>query len=858
MGALPLPAPGTVSETGAPPEKLIRPLIVGLTILLLAGDARWAQTGSTSEEARRQPLLVGAVVRHREVGTLMVQAEAGRYLIPLEPFAQVAGCTVQKEEAATRFITPLGSVDLMPEDLWIDEGTVYLRQAAIESKLATPVSFDSSRFVLVFDLPWRSVTATDVDFEADPLAPDALPPSLSLSTLHSDIRYTRVEEDDYYRTQTSVGGRLGPGYWRLRYDDNLEGRHEVRDYTWLTQQNNKLFLAGNHRVRLHPLLQSLEATGAQFAWTSESLDRFGRSSQPRELLSRRLTPVQSFEGTGPPAGLAELRVDGRVVERQQIGLDGRYEFFDVSVPARRANRVEVLLYDRHDLSTPAEIHELTQMTSEYLLSDGALVLLGGAGVEGNALQESLDSTQTAGGGLGFYQTRWGVSDGLTLEGAIQANSDVTQVMGGFVSRLGNPSVLSLGVGASNGRLGYDIDFDLRQVSWRLLVQSQVIETEFQPGIESGQFEHSVEYGYQWSPNLDTGLVGRSRRISGDRVEYLLPAFTWRPTVRAWVRGAPDIEGDYRFDLSYDIRPGTRLNVATVADRASAHLSQRLTSRHSLRVGTEAGGDRATRHQAIVTGYGSGRFRPTWSAGLLGTGSEVGYLLGGKLEAAPGIYAGMQLESDSRVDDPSEAEERLLFHVTSDIGFSGGRIVAARAASVREDRGGVAGFVSIDAPEGFPRHELGDLPIMVNGKTAGRTNSSGGFFIGDLPPSVYRFELGTENLPIELAPERVAVTAKVGVAAVTRVSFVVRPEFGIAGRVRDASDAPVPGVMVELVHPSGGILKAVPTDRFGLFRLDSVPIGTYNLRLAPDVYPSGSSRQVVVSDDFLFDQDLRLP
>ena len=90
-------------------------------------------------------------------------------------------------------------------------------------------------------------------------------------------------------------------------------------------------------------------------------------------------------------------------------------------------------------------------------------------------------------------------------------------------------------------------------------------------------------------------------------------------------------------------------------------------------------------------------------------------------------------------------------------------------------------------------------------------------------------------------------------------FVVRPEFGLAGRVKDTFGAPLPDVRVELVDSDGNVVKTSVTDRFGLYRMDGLPIGRYTLRPAPESRPAASialaSREIEIRDDFLFDQDL---
>ncbi len=191
----------------------------------------------------------------------------------------------------------------------------------------------------------------------------------------------------------------------------------------------------------------------------------------------------------------------------------------------------------------------------------------------------------------------------------------------------------------------------------------------------------------------------------------------------------------------------------------------------------------------------------------------------------------------------------------------GNELPARTADVRVDRGGIAGSVRIDAPPGFPRYDLRGLTVRLDGRPLVRTEGGGAFFIGSLEPGIYRLELDSENLPIELAPFRTVLHAEVAGAAVTRLNFIVRPEFGIAGRLRDASGAPVAGMKVELLDGSRAVVATAVTDRFGLYRMDGLPIGTYMLRLKPGIAPDSQpqpSRPVQIEDDFLFDQDLQLP
>jgi protocatechuate 3,4-dioxygenase beta subunit len=105
-----------------------------------------------------------------------------------------------------------------------------------------------------------------------------------------------------------------------------------------------------------------------------------------------------------------------------------------------------------------------------------------------------------------------------------------------------------------------------------------------------------------------------------------------------------------------------------------------------------------------------------------------------------------------------------------------------------------------------------------------------------------------------------VVAEVAAGAITRVDFTVRPEYGLAGRVRDASGNALPDRSMELYDAQGQRRGQAVTDRFGLYRMDGVPPGRYELRLVaqPGETEPMPRRGVVIARDFIFDQDLKLP
>ena len=845
-------------------KRNLRRALLAASLSLIPGLPGSAALPPAAPAPGPDELLVGVLVGAQEVGSLDVRLAEDGYLVPLQGFADLLGCRISGEGQELRLETPLGQVRLAPGDLREAEGTLYLRESAIETRLATEVAFDRSRYALRFDVPWRSDGPAAEAARPAALQPDVFAPPASLSTVYADLRYTRVGESESYYGATNLGGALAGGYWRMRYETDLEGQQYLRDYAWLYRGEHHLFLAGDQRVRVHPLLRGLEFTGLQYATTNQPLSLFSRGPAPSELLSRQMQPITTFEGYGPAAGLAELWINGVIVERQAIGLDGRYAFLDVSIPARQASQIEVRLYDRHNPGVPVEIVEDVRSASAFLLPGGASVHMAGAGAAGNFLQDAWVGAQEEQGAAGFYQTRHGLSDTLTLEAAIQGADRGGQAYGGFVARLSRAFVLSMGVGGSSEQaVGYSMDLEGLARPWRLLARLQASEAGFDPLYPHEQRDHYLELGWSRGTHLDLALVGRSRRNASTSVDFVLPAAVWRPTAALWLGARPDIDGDYRYDLLYRFGPHTRASIGSTKGRTFSELWHDLGERLRLSGSADTGGGLPDRYAVLLTGYGLSRWRPSWTAGPLFTDGEPGYLLGGRVTLVPGLVGQARLESNAVGTDSALSQEpRLLVNLIADMGLAGGRFVAASPQSVREGRGGIAGGVLVDAPRGFPRYDLGGVPVSLDGRRVARTDANGQFFIGALAPGVYRVELEPDNLPIELVPRLRSLNAEVGGAAVTRVDFVVRPEYGIAGRVVAGSGDPAPGVRVELLDGSHVVVARALTDRFGLYRLDGLPVGSYLLRVEPFTRPGvevdSPSRIVRITDDFLFGQDLALP
>jgi hypothetical protein len=808
-------------------------------------------------------VFVGVIISGSDAGSIEVIKDKDRFLIPLEEFIRFSGCSIQKD-TAIKIITPIGIVGLSTEDIIDIEGINYLSSSVITEKLKTVVKFDEKEFALFFDLPWRKSDGKKSDYAKEAVVPQAFPPKASVSVLRTEAEYVHDRTSDTVQSTTLVGGRLAGGRWRMQVDDDFAGNHDPKEYAWLYSKEKNLYLLGHQQVGLHPLINPIEFTGFQYAWTNQPADMFAASSDPHELLPRRLQPISSFKGPGPPGGIAELRIDGRIIARQTINLEGSYDFADIPLQSRQLNNIEVFVYERQNPATPIAIHSQTQSASDFMLPKGAVLHLGGVGRDGNLAKNLIDgeSGEDNSRASGFYQWRYGISENHTLEAAAMQSAGNHQGMIGMISKLSPTLLTSIGLAASETGAAYDFTFESLKKPWRILGRSQWLGTGFQSENAQDSFDHLVEAGYSETGRFDISVIGRSRRQDGKSNDYILPALSWQPTSRSSLRIRPDSEGDYRADFAYWFNSSARFALS-IQDRSYADFSFMPKDNLQIFLDSEFGNSQPELYSVGVSLSSTGKRHSMLYGSLSYADGQIGYKIAGIYGFFPGLMARVEFDSDSIITATQGIRDyRITFGITMDLAFSGGSILPAKTYSVREDRGAIAGKITLNSPEHLSSYTLENIGILLDGRLASKTVSGGSFFIGDLKPGIYRVEVDTEKLPIELTPEKTSVLAQVAEFGVTRADFSLRPEFGIAGRITDSKGNALAGIRVEIADQKGNKIAIAKSDNWGLYRTDGIPVGIYTLKIAPNQFDDPASelpsRVLEIRDDFLFEQNLRIP
>jgi len=443
---------------------------------------------------------------------------------------------------------------------------------------------------------------------------------------------------------------------------------------------------------------------------------------------------------------------------------------------------------------------------------------------------------------------------------VQTRGDQRQAMVGLAGSFGRNFVGSAAVATSGGTVGWDVDVQGYFSRWRVTGRSQQTGAGFNPGLGSEQYDHYAEVEYRPTDSLDIALVG-SRRYDGlVATQYVLPAVSWQPTARTWLRARPDLFGRYRFDFSWSFVGTSRLTAAYIDGDTNVGISSSLSRALLVSVSGEWNDRYGTRQTVQASWVGASAWQPGFTAGVRRTRGEIGVMLGAQATFGPGVLASVQFENDPRVNDPlNRRDPRVTIRLHTDLAFARGQVLSGSTYALSTTRGAVGGRIRVVGDGDVSAEDLEGLPVLVDGRAVTRTQRGGRFFIGNLRPGVYNIEIDPEGLPIELTIQGSGRRARVEPGAVTGVDFSATREFGFAGRVL-VEDEVFANALVELIDRRGNVVQSARTDRFGLYRFDGVPVGRYRVRLSAKNAPGADviwpTREVLV-EDFLFGQDLVL-
>lgn len=811
-----------------------------------------ADTGPNTEI-----IIAGLLINGTDTGDaimLAVSDQGYQVAINLDDF--VAGLNLEKTSADTfeSILTPIGQADFPHRQMQFINGTWYAPIDMLTEKLVSSIIYNPRELAISVEPAWpldQAPPAAEIVQPQKRLPPGGVDaPDVSLSQFRTELQYQFREPSNTAFSRTDIAGGFYGGIWRAQFRNYVDGEGRIEDYTFLWPGQNQRILVGNQSVSVNPLLRGFEFTGAQYAWTNEPELLFNANLQFSQLIASPFSATQTITGEGPPGGIAELRIEGRVIGREIVRLDGSYVFPEVDVAGLAEQQIEVWLYTNRNDTVPEKIIDHSRFVSNQTLPAGTLLQQGGIGIEGNLIEGDLGDQELA----GFYRIRYAPTENLVIESAFQSAFD--ENAGAFTA------LANLGKYGGIAETGIASDGD--SIAWSATVQNRVGKWFWQGALrheESGYLDRDEDFdnrfgelGRDITERLQLSVVARDLDDEQRDFAYVLPAARWRPLDNFAISIRPDFEGDYTLNTFWGISPRQQFTASLNEELSIARWDFDTSLRRRLSIqGLHREGNGASigiTWQQARTGIR----QVGWATGLFFGSGNIGFLAQADYEWIGGLYTRAEVFRDPLNEVNGSADTVYTLSLVMDFALFNGGLSRGRFQRELRNVGAIAGRLRI--PEDYINGELAGIGIMVDGQLRGRTQANGSYSIQTLRPGVYSVQLDIGELPLELSPVNTEYWVEIAGGSVTQIDFDLALRLGFAGQALDTNGQPVAAALLEISNRNRSNPVQVTTNAFGFYRVDDLPPGDYQLSwIQNDTVIA--TRRVVLRNQFLFQQNLHM-
>ncbi len=824
---------------------------LSLVLLLINASIVYANDDGRAELDDGVALL-GIFIGDEEKDATDVILESGKFLLPADETFSAINTRYRIENKGAFLDTPIGTLEIPADSLREVEGQNFISEDFLLETLSVPVRFDVEFYAIILTPPWDTDAPLSTSNADDPeIEPDIIPPIVGLTSAHGDVftTYSDTSDEVGVSTRLELNGHAFSGVWQLGYSGNLDS-HNLTDYAWLREVADNIWtLVGRQQSGIHPLIDVVDMTGAQVAYSNRA-DAFEQIEDVNgTLLDRGNGSGRIFFGEGPPGGRVELVIDGLIVAETIIGVDGTYTVESPLFDQRR-NDVEVRVFEPLS-NNQVDSVRTTVSANNFLAPKGSFNVVAGAGAEGSIL----DDDENSRGATGFARARYAPLDGLTVEAGLAFDPDdgFSGVVGAATGLGRYGTAYAAASLHENGKKGFEGLYFAEFKKFSLNARFNYRENNDAEAGEPDTVEnHFIEAAYDYSQDLLFGAIAR-RNIEAT---FVLPFISWRAAEGLSFSARPNLEGTYRLEARAE--PFENINLQLFYEGAGF-------ARVAYDFYTELTGDSELSLEAIYDEDDSLGF----AIGIQGHrlfGSHLFWQLRGERQRNNAVLSaglrhelrpGVSVFADSglRKFDGGSTEVFSSLGLTFDLGFARDTLAAAPRQATNPRLGRIAGRVVV--PDGFELLD-GDLEgaqIVIDEKPAGRVEADGSYWLPRVPKGVSSVRLEADNLPIDLVIDADTVQAKVAPGAVTPVDFHLAVEVGTAGRIIGPDNEPVAGVPLQMVNAEGVVVSRARSNQFGLFRMDGLRPGTYILQ-ALDKW-EGASREVIINGEYVFGTDLKV-
>ncbi|QQE67267.1 hypothetical protein GFS31_39800 [Leptolyngbya sp. BL0902] len=778
------------------------------------------------------------LVRGADNGLEAVALE--RWLVPVEVVMQAL--QLQRtvlDSGEWELRSPGLVIRLNPDELVMDPDLgLAMSVADIEQRLGVPVSFEIANYALRLDPPWAGQFRRG-QFADQPVITEGLPvvPSESFTATAVAQRMDFFGSNGVNNDQgqfTALGGLLG-GSWffRMNQQDLFDsGTWSLSELQYLNQSDGADYALGSQPT----FWPSVNGTSGQPFWGVTTIQRFGYvpaffsgSGGFSPSLRQQADVVgRTIQGEAPPNTLVQLTLNFRsnVIAETLVDSSGIYRF--ENIPGN-TGRYEVLLFPNGQLTAEPEVRPATFSTLPSRLSAGTSALVASVGA-GRVLRpnEFLGDFETVMAGASY---RYGVSDELTLGAGVVQDRSLFGLGELFYEPDWAPIRLAATLAGGANQVAVNADFTYEP------------STAFRLDLNTDPFSSRFLASWQAMPGLRLRLGGNSREnalIAGASFFYSTFDFN--------VNGSVDYTTDNflrwsllsRFDraelrsFGNELSTNNELNVKLNNDR-------NFTQGHFMRLGYET--QAAGANNLVTLGW---RYRSPGRAidGRYFWEMDLGYGLGSQGNGVvaslgtailPGVVLRARYDGVSVLSGNDSYRIELVPFINTQAGVWS---QDSRYDYLRQEGGlWIQPFLDRNGngqrDDGEPLYlDNAELLFVVDNQPLLPNQferQANGIFLR-LPPGLHRLDLDPAGFPIDGQPSQTAYAVEVTSGSYTPVPIPITRAFTVAGRVLDAEGNPVAGARVEAIPQNGGGPRLSVTNRAGIYYLEDLRTGTYQLRV----------------------------
>lgn len=810
-----------------------------------------------------EPLFVGAYLNGVEQEPIYILQQDESYWVSIDDITKMLSIEIQAEHPPYSINTPIGRQALPAELIYQLDSTLYLSHQTLNDLIKVELKFLSSLYAISLDIPWTIGAKLVATSSPSPQPSNTIKPpkgSLSFIRFETFAAHQLGNQDDNISSTLDTGGRFASGAWgvQLTHEDVADSSpFKLNRYYWDKYSSKHALRIGRNYIGLSPLLHSYDFTGVQWAYSNKNITRytdFERSFSQDSFLADDQRQQRTIAGQdGPPAGIAELRINHKSVARVRIGLNGRYEFSHIPESVGGFNVTEIYLYERHLQQEPIAIIDYTRTLVSGILKKGEILARSGFGETGNTLYpDKLQPSDMA----NFLHARYGLSDKWTFETTLQrsVNADTELLLTNkFTISSHWAGALSFAnrnshFGAQTEIIGVGEDWDL---NFRGFHRSHAYLEESTNRYD----DYNLRTFYRLNKSLSLGLVGRYLKNEPQKeVQFILPAANWRPNNNFFASATPNFDENYRLHANYHFTPHLQLTSEFEDEKYTQQLDYHINDDMRLSIAhTQVQRENKYSSYALLDWRPNGNQYSLFHAGIsLNNGESSGFLFSWQRIFAPGIEMHLEYHNQYRLFEKNKDNHFLTANIVVDFARVGNRFIPADNRNINSTRGGIVGAIKQPSGGTIP---VDNISFRINGRRLSQQQAGGYFHVNQLKSGTYKISIDESQLPIEYSAKHRHYNVEVAASAFTEVNFEVVARYGIAGKVTSNNDQAITGASVVLTSKDGLSTYESTTNTFGFYRIDQIPPGDYTLTASQSLGKTTPVRQVLITNDYLFGQDL---